>query len=465
MKGPSNPQDEGVVLVYPELLEKGLVVHRDFESPYPPGNIWFLEGVYEIFGTGIQVERSVGVLYQIVLLAGIFYLFRSRGAGVATAGCILATLVMMRLGNVAFAWLGGTALAVWTLAMLTQDGKVRTRAILAGVFAGLTLTWRLDLAPALILSIGGYCFLAKWRVRDFLWLILAGSVALIPLLIHAIIVTPSVFLDNVFYTPVIRSHNGRGLPLNFSNAYVGQLYALVVVSILAALSVGWRMRKAEEGRGLALFAFALFVLGVFPEAVQRADIWHLSNAAALALPLLVLTGSFLSSSSLMPVYVLGAVVMALPQMVKIISTIHSKDYGTNWVTNGSRVIGATFPDEQLVIDYIRNNARPNQALFVGAKDLRFTNVNDVDIYHLFPSLRPASYFLELNPLSANRPGSRLADDIAKADWVILDSMWNHSHEPNGSAIPGPDAPNQVIAKKFKLVLSADPFELYQRIAD
>jgi hypothetical protein len=465
MKAPTNPMDEGMVLVYPELLSKGMIAQRDFESLYPPGNIWFLAGAYQIFGTNIHVERAAGVFYQIVLLSGLFFLFRSRGLGVAMVGCILSTIVIVRMGNLASAWMGGLAWGVWSLAMLVQYGNPRTRGIWAGLFAGFSMTWRADIAPALILAIGAWCILAKWRRRDILWLLLACGIALIPLMIHAVVVTPSLFFDNVFYTPVIRTHNGRSLPLNFSNAYVGQLYALIMISIMSALAVGWNVRRAGEYQGIALFAAGLFTLGVLPQALQRADLSHVSYVAALALPLLVFTGSFLSRSRWMPPLLLFGVIVAVPQVIKNISVVHAKDFGTYWVGNGGRIIGASFPQEQAIIDCLQANAKPNEFLFVGTKDMRFTFANDVDLYHLFPSLRPATYYLEFNPLSANRPDSRLAADLAKADWAVLDGIWTRPNEPNGSGVPGPNAPNEVIAKKFKLVYSAEPFELYKRVAD
>jgi len=465
MNAPTNPMDEGMVLVYPELLSKGMIPQRDFASAYPPGNIWFLAGAYRLLGTDIYAERTIGLLYQVLLLSGIFFLFRSRGLGVAMAGCILPALVIIMMGNVAFAWTGALAMGVWSLAVLTQPGDPRTRGIWAGTLAGLAVTWRADIAPALILGIGSYCIVAKWRRRDVYWLILAGSITLIPLMIHALIVKPSVFYDNLFYLPVIRSHNVRKLPLNYSNAYAGQLYALIVTSVVSALAVGWKVRGDAEHQGTALFAAGLFMVGVLPQGWQRADAMHLSFVAVLSLPMLVWTVSFLSRNRFMPLFVLCASAMALPQAAEYIYTSHSGNLSSYWVTNGDRMIASSSLPEQRIVDVLKANAKPNQSLFVGTKDLRFTFANDVAIYHLFPLLRPATYYIEFNPSWANRPNSGLAGDLAKADWAVLDSSWDHDIEPNGSNIPGSNAPNEVIQKRFKLVYSAEPFELYRRIAD
>jgi hypothetical protein len=283
-------------------------------------------------------------------------------------------------------------------------------------------------------------------------------------MIHVFVVTPSVFLDGVFFNPVIRLHGARGLPLDFSPAYTGQLYALVVMSVVSALVVGWMKHRTVGLPGTILFTVGLFALGTYPEAMQRADSVHLTFAALLAVPLLVLTGSFLTRNRLMPLLVMATVIMTIPQMMQFISIVHKKQFGTTWITNDGRTIGGS-PYTQRMIDYLQAHSKPSDSLFVGIKDMRFTPGNDVALYHLFPDLRPATYHVEFNPLSANSADSGLAGDIAKSDWVILNKSWNDFREPNASSIAGSNAPNEVIDKKFKLVLAADRYELYKRIAD
>ncbi len=91
---------------------------------------------------------------------------------------------------------------------------------------------------------------------------------------------------------------------------------------------------------------------------------------------------------------------------------------------------------------------PGERLFVGPADLRRTNYNDTYLYHLVPKLIPATYFLEMNPLSANRPGSRLAADVESADWLVLNRAWDSWNEPNRSLEYGSNIPNEVVQQKF-----------------
>ena len=63
-------------------------------------------------------------------------------------------------------------------------------------------------------------------------------------------------------------------------------------------------------------------------------------------------------------------------------------------------------------------------------------------------LTPATYFMEMDPGLANAPGSRLADDLASADCVILTSFWDGWREPNTSMDFGSNVPNEIIERHF-----------------
>ena len=115
-----------------------------------------------------------------------------------------------------------------------------------------------------------------------------------------------------------------------------------------------------------------------------------------------------------------------------------------------------------VLEQLQRLSKPGERLFVGPADLRRTNLTDTFIYHLMPQLRPATYFLEMNPFSANRPGSRLAADVESADWLVLNRRWDLWNEPNRSAEFGPDAPNEVVRQRFRLLGEYGSFLLFQK---
>jgi hypothetical protein len=107
-------------------------------------------------------------------------------------------------------------------------------------------------------------------------------------------------------------------------------------------------------------------------------------------------------------------------------------------------------------------ASPGDRLFVGPADLRRTNYNDTFIYHLMPQLRPSTYFLEMNPQSANRLNSRLAADVANANWLVLTHHWDSWNEPNESVKFGSDAPTRVVQEKFQLCAQYGSYDVYRR---
>lgn len=107
-------------------------------------------------------------------------------------------------------------------------------------------------------------------------------------------------------------------------------------------------------------------------------------------------------------------------------------------------------------------SQPGERLFVGPADLRRTPYGDTFIYHLMPKLRPASYFLEMNPFSANAPGSRLASDLRGADWLVLNRAWDNWPEQNRSRENGPEEPLQVVRQDFALVEEFGSFQLLHR---
>jgi hypothetical protein len=54
----------------------------------------------------------------------------------------------------------------------------------------------------------------------------------------------------------------------------------------------------------------------------------------------------------------------------------------------------------------------------------------------------------MDPGLANDEGSRLATDVASADWIVLSGLWDGWFEPNDSIEYGSDVPNQVIRDHF-----------------
>jgi hypothetical protein len=123
---------------------------------------------------------------------------------------------------------------------------------------------------------------------------------------------------------------------------------------------------------------------------------------------------------------------------------------------------STAHDLDRMLAVIGRIASPGDSLFVGPRDLRRTNYNDAFVYYLLPQLRPASFYLELNPGSANRVGSSLAEDLKQADLLLLTTRYDSWNEPNDSRKPGSPAPSAVVAARFCVVARSGTYTVLRR---
>src|SRR5438132_10283660 len=127
---PAIPMDEGMVLVYPEMILKGQLPYRDFESVTGPGNPMVLAGAYAAFGPNLFVERAVGLAYRVLIVLAIFGIAQRWGALIATSCAILTIVLLAGTDLWAETWYTGRSCALcapWAVARV-----VRTRRCVRG---------------------------------------------------------------------------------------------------------------------------------------------------------------------------------------------------------------------------------------------------------------------------------------------------------------------------------------------
>jgi hypothetical protein len=473
--------DDGSLLLYPELILKGWLPYRDFETFYGPANAYFLAGIYALFQPGVMVERTVGLLYHLAILAAIFCIVRPRGIVLALGSVFIAHVFLLPTGLAPFAWIGGVTCALWSL-FLAAAAPSRRQMFCAGVLAAVALLYRPDLTPEVVISGGLLLFFQPGRMR---WTYLTGlGGGLLPMLLLIYAAGFRNVFDNLFLYPVIVTNPARKLPWSLLQPYIIYLLALHLLASLTNLWAGiLALRKDKVHWFNRLFAAAaILVLGTSHQALQRMDSGHVTLCCFLSLALLPVSLAIISdrwiatpasrSRHLLFVAVTLLVVAGLaPELVHLVRQ-------TMRVGGRSRkddVVflehkGRSFPLDSIsvaretgdLLDKITSLASPGQRLFVGPADLRRTNYNDTFLYHLLPQLTPATYFLEMNPLSANRPGSRLGADLLSADWLILDHRLDDWNEPNDSMRFGPDAPNLVVQSRFELCAKHGSYDIYRR---
>lgn len=506
MRSPGGPMEEGFMLTFPERILHGDLPNRDFLYLYGPGSLWSLASLYWLFGTSVATERIFGALQVAGMAAGMVWLLRPFGRFLAAVGAIVCILVVVpALGFTALPWNGGVALLLLALGLA---GSARwdadapcapnlRRLGIAGALAGLSLLFRPDLALALGLAGAGVLWgLPRRAVRRAIGGVLVGVA---PILAHVATAGPGHVIGGMFIDPVFRLRGGRTLPLPPSwhelevfmqrpAAYVKMpwpfphlrlpaevaawfwLVPIVALTVMAGALVA-RRRAPEARRSHVLLVGGLLSLGLLPQAFQRADVPHFAWASCVSLGFLpaavasLLAGRrtsrldtplgwrSLAGAASVAVLLLCAIplltVRSYTEQVK--RSVGSEVAG--WpIRRHDRSFSYGSPDiaaagNQLVAD-LDAQAQPGQRLFVGPEDLRKTPYNQAFWYFLFPDLVPATYYIELDPWLANRPGSRLADDVGSADWLILTSIGAGWDEPNLSRRVGSDAPNEVVRRDF-----------------
>ena len=485
-RAPVWPMDEGSLLVYPQLLRHGEQPHRDFETLYGPGNLWLLGATYSVARPTFGVERTVGLAYRLAIVAAIAVLVWPAGAPVAAGSALVAGIIAFALGLPAFAWLGALALALAGLAgiatALRATGDHLKRWLAGGALLGAAVVFRLDLAFGV--AAAALVLLADGRPVERRRLLTGLAVAPIAYAVHVARAGPRAVVRGMV-GDVLRQSPGRRLPLPPHRLEVAALLGLAVTGVIALVAAGTWLRRNRQGDGAVVLALGLLCAGTLPQAVQRAEASHVGSAAVACVGLLPLALAHLARlargsrgrvSALNGVVVVTAAVVVVAALAAPAILHPALGYGERSLGLIRSRSAAVHRDGRWVVVDDRHQAgelrallhdvdavsRPGQRVFVGPANLRRTNYNDTFLYALLPELTPASYFLEMNPGSANRRGSRLASDLATADVVVLTTAYDRWSEPNASSRDGPRAPLDVLARHFCVRAEHPPWRLLVR---
>lgn len=481
--------DEGDLLVYPELVLRGAVPYRDFLMSYGPGNTWLLASLFSIFGPHVAVERLVGISFHVLLVVAVFAHASRWGSAIAVLSGVIAGVLLVPLGAVAFAIVGAVALVLWSLFALSTASGFRAVAF-AGALAGLAVDFRPDLGPATVLAAVPLALgLGRGRLIAFS----CGAVAaLLPFGLQTWIAGPAQAFNNLVIGPLTFSAAGL-LPLPGRDPMLLVLVLFADAALIGAAVLALWAEPSQRSR--TFVALAVFSTLRLPYALWRADDFHLVAAGTVPLALLPVTALALVGRRLrlisgrrreftaaliaalviatgVPENVGRAATIELPralglQAFDVFSVQHrsrvwyplraSVDYTATPV--GSRESAAEL---QATIDDAENIAPPGARLFVGPLDLRRTNQIDAVIYHLLPQFVPATYYLEAANGWTNGLGSRLSADIGTADVLILTSRYDNWSEPNASQLFGSDEPNAVVRDRFELRAQHGTYSIYIR---
>jgi hypothetical protein len=508
---PGPAMEEGFMLVFPDRILHGDVANRDFLNLYGPGSLWVLAGAYRLFGVTVAVERTIGLVQLVGTTVAICLLVRWWGRSVAlTAGLLSVIFGVPAVGLVAIPWAGGVALGLFGVLALRQ-ARVRDAcggagvgrfALVAGLLFGCALLYRLDLVVAV--GLGAIVLLWGASRRIVGRAALGFAIGLVPYLVHVVTAGPAAVWRGMVIDPMFHLRAGRHLDVPPDPGHlVGvarvigaidrpwplprlspsqQLFSWFVLLIAATLFVvvvaAWSVYRDRGGlRPRVLLAAALFAGGLLPQAIQRADSAHLgwvSSVTIALVPAAVVelvwqrqrrTGATARSSRspgragiIACVVTSLVVVFLLPTYVarRYVSLVEDSVDGTRHSVEVRRdgrsfLVGSegTFATSvRRLLRGVDRNSRPGDRVIVATGDLRRTPYIDSFLYHLLPDLPPGTRFIEMEPGITNRRGTPLADELRRADLVIVSRRWDGWDEPNASMKPGDPAPARVFADRF-----------------
>ncbi len=475
---PAPAEDEGLLVAYPALILEGSWPQRDFYDPYGPASVETVATSFALFGKSLTSERVVGLLYRLTIIAAAFLLALFWGLGVAVVGAlIIACLLVGSVG--APASIGFWAFALLGYALLTRTllGQARHRMTLAlaGALLASSALMRIDFVPVVVVA-SIPCFLAMRGAerRRFLTGVAVGLVALV---CQVALAGPHGVWRSLRLGLGTHGHPARP-PFTSDLAELVALYALATALLLVAgLLIERRMRRDPEARvliggglsGLVMGPFALTkldaphvvisalaVFALLPVAavvVARADLLQRPTAAharAFALAAVAITWFFS-----------GAEAIRVPVYQQARDLLTGSRVASFRVTHAGRSFLLSDPqqahDAQAIVAALGRIARPGESLFVGPQDLRASGSSDVFLYFLFPALKPASYYVQVDPHTIDEPSNGFVQELPHAQYLILKAM-----PPAPPAELGAPAANEIVAARFCRDMTTPTYSLYSR---
>ncbi|HEY7398082.1 MAG TPA: hypothetical protein VH538_07265 [Gaiellaceae bacterium] len=483
---PGAEMDEGMVLAYSERVFHGAVPWRDFLTFYGPGNLWLVGGAGKLFGLSVATERSVGLAYRLAIVLALYLVARRFGSAAGFLAVVVSAFLLAGQGVQAIAFYGSVAFAASGLAVLahalaTPAGRRRNASLAAGgALFGCCFLERFDLVLAAALPIAIMLGALSWRER---MRAVAGFLVVAAAYLPQAVLAGRSGLERLAHQ-LLASEPGRRLPFPTPRGFPGLILTPSILATILLVVVGAVLLRADRRdlQARLLLAGGLLSAALLPTTFSRADEVHVVAGCVVSLTLLPALVAALAwrAGKHSPVglaqlsgYVAAFGVAGLAVAVFFgagadplgrISAPYPLEAFQVRVGPRSFPVGGSSEAQQAqaVARTAARLAKPGQSLFVGPVDLRRSNYNDAYLYYLLPQLKPASFYMELDPQTANRAGSGLARSLRAADWLILTSRYDGWSEPNSSSKLGPALPNRIVSRDFCLV-SADGLDaLFRR---
>lgn len=441
--GPGVPVDEGAILSYGQLVLHGLVPGRDIRTLYGPLDPYLVGGGLWITHGSLFSERLIGLFFRLVTAGSLLLLVRRRGSPVLLASAAIL-LLMPPQGLGAFAVRGaaaGTAVATVCAS--------RRRPLAAGMAAGVAVLFRWDWLVPVALGAVPWLVVWPWRVRLRALVGLGVVLALyVPWLV-------AIGASNAEYALGLLNagETARRLPFASLASPAGALFYLVLAADALLVIAGLARRRTVEGS--IYLSVALVSVGLLPYAMWTEDRAHVGAAAqsVIVAPAAVAVLIELARPLGRRIALFGiAFAVAIAPLVVLIATsvffpavplVPPRAYP---ISNDGRRFYLDSPqssaDASKAVRLVAQIA-PHGRLFVGPRDLSDPAAADDYLYYLLPALRPATFFIVVDPGTTDRPPHRLAAELPRADVLILDSSL-----PSATGGHMSQEANAVVARDF-----------------
>jgi len=472
MRAPGSELDEGIMVTFPTRVEAGDLPYRDFETFYGPAAPYLVAAAFEIAGPSLATERTVGLLLRLVLVLAVFLLIRRWGNFVALC-CAAVTLLLVGAGSEADAGIGADAFVMLALLFGAAGTTAPTKRwcwVAAGLAAGVSGLFRPEVALISLIAMAPLLWPDARRTASFVLGIALGLLPYVPLALAA---GYDRLGENI--SDLRATGSARRLPLPALSTGAGRALVLVICALVLLYLSYWVTRRRAGRRAPVLLSLALLGALQFPYGLWRADEGHVIGAGIVPLALAPLSVAVLMPSRWRAAALAASLLIvgaqALPSEIRgeyarnLRITVGLEEASS--VSNGRRSFiiedSVAADDLQSTIDYLVEQAPAGSRLFVGPRDLRRTNTNDVMLYYLLSDLVPATFYLEMDP-PFSRTSSRLARDVASADFLVLSTRWDRWDEPNDSSLYGPGDTNRIVETQFCRRASFGTYSVWKRCA-
>ena len=192
MRAPGLTQDEGLLLVYSADIQGGGVANRSFQSVYGPATYLAIDAAFSVAGDSQTAERSVGLLYEVVLVGAVAVLVgRRRGVVVGCLAGVFPAMLEVNNGLAAYAWMGALASTALGVALydaarrrdLAPDRVGVALTTLAGCCFGWAVSYRIDFLVPLGLLVAP---LIIERLRLARWLAMGALIGVMALIVNLV---------------------------------------------------------------------------------------------------------------------------------------------------------------------------------------------------------------------------------------------------------------------------------------